>query len=70
MNLSVQQQDYIYALQDANADMQKRIHSLEMVLRDNGFDKDGDQKMCITGIDNKVEMMSMMGMDAERTTGK
>lgn len=68
-------QEYIYSLQDENCDLQKRIHRLEMVLRDNGFDKDGKQIISAramtddAAVDKRhVEMMSMMGMDPERPT--
>ena len=67
-----QRQSYIYALQDTNSDLQKRIHSLEIAFRDHGFDKDGKQILIANKNNNcdggKVEMMSMMGMDAERPT--
>ena len=33
----------IYSLQDENADLRKEIQSLEIVLRDHGFAKNGKQ---------------------------
>jgi DNA repair exonuclease SbcCD ATPase subunit len=38
---SLQQQEYVYSLQDENADLRKAIHSLEIIMRDHGFAKDG-----------------------------
>ena len=69
-----EQQEYIYVLQDENSDLQKRIHSLEIMFRDNGFDKDGliiQNNKCdgaTTFIATGMEMMSMMGMDPEKPT--
>ena len=39
-NLEQQNKNY-YALQDENADLRKQIQSLEIVLRDHGFSRDG-----------------------------
>lgn len=52
----------IYALQDLNSDLQKRITSLEIALRDNGFDHNGNQ-INISSSATGIEMMGMMGMD-------
>ena len=70
----VRYQRQAYILQDINSDLQQRIHSLEIAFRDHGFDKDGKQ-ILIAAKNSKncdddvgVEMMSMMGMDAEKPT--
>jgi len=74
LNNDPAQQEYIYVLQDANSDLQKRIHSLEITFRDKGFDKDGlipQNNNCdgaTISIATGVEMMSMMGMDPEKPT--
>ncbi len=78
---STQRQSLVYSLQDENADLRKEIQSLEIVLRDHGFSKDGKQIVPnneILRIDQDhdedgnqrahMEMVSMMGMDPERPT--
>ena len=56
-----QQQEFIYALQDANSDLQKKIAILEIVARDNGIDT-ATMKYKKDHCNSGIEMMSMMGM--------
>lgn len=58
----------LYELQDANGYLQKRIRDLEVVLRDNGFNVNGDRLEGGSLIQDDREMMSMMGMDPEKPT--
>ncbi|KAG7369299.1 hypothetical protein IV203_032042 [Nitzschia inconspicua] len=53
-----------YDLQDENADLKKRVLELEMILRDHGINRDGNEYS--SGSDNNGEMMSVMGMDPEK----
>jgi len=75
------EQGNIYTLQDENADLRKAIQSLEIVLRDHGFTRDGkhiipDGELLRVDGDNDEDglqrshmlMMSMTGMDPERPT--
>jgi hypothetical protein len=57
-----------YELQDANGYLQKRIRDLEVVLRDNGFDVDGNRLSDGSRTHYDGEMVAMMGMDPERPT--
>ena len=73
-----ERQNFLYKLQDHNADLQKQIVSLEIVLRDNGFSNDGKRIVRENDVirirDEReemrahMEMVSMMGMDPEQPT--
>ena len=63
---SLQQQEYLYSLQDENADLRKAIHGLEIILRDHGFSRDG--KIVIIPNDDAMRMNRINHMHNNNTS--